>query len=246
MRDFSAPLAKPTSFYSPWILALSHIFTSPGIYYQLKFQETIYSVLCIPLTAIDSMIFIMLLSWLRAVIMRTKPRYWKDSIRAYFWPVFLFSLIINLTFDLGAYNWRDYVGLIEVHGWRWYWISAFVNPLLVLAPFAMVNHNFGLWKGVKAAARIIWENPWTFLTLFITYGVVFNILRGLTIFLNALVGESLPHDLNANYDQWVALAGCTALYLALALLGLWLAMCFTLLVMPKQEASEPTATPQNP
>jgi len=247
MRDFSAPLAKPTSFYSPWIFALSHIFTHGKSFYELRqIGDALYKVLCIPLIAINSIILVVLLSWLRAVIMRTKLRYWKDSIRAHFWPVFLFSLIINLAFDLGAYRWRDYIELIRVHGWRWYWISSFVNPLFALAPFVMVNYDFGLWKGVKATARITWENPWTFLTLFITYGMVFNILRGLTIFLNALGRALLPHDLNDSYDQWVALAGCIALYFALALLGLWLAMCFTLLVMPKQEASEPTATPQNP
>jgi hypothetical protein len=54
------------------------------------------------------------------------------------------------------------------------------------------------------------------------------------------VGELLPHDFNSDYDQWVELAGYTALYFALALLGLWLAVCFTLLVMPKSAEADRT------
>ena len=106
----------------------------------------------------------------------------------------------------------------------------------MLAPITIVGRNLGAWGGVKAGAQILWKYGWAFLAIFVIYRVIFEIIT----FASLASSESLRFSVITNF--WGYSLSTWITDLALAFLGLWLAMCFMLLVLPKQEVAKDAIT----
>jgi hypothetical protein len=112
------------------------------------------------------------------------------------------------------------------------WIYPVALLLLCLAPFALVNRNLRIWSAIKAGVLLLWHRRWAFLAILLCYRLAYELIN---------IG-SLAFPMRFYYpyafDLWRNYLTSFPQYLAFALLGLWLAMCFILLVMPKAENAD--------
>jgi hypothetical protein len=195
---------------------------------------------------ISSLIMVCLVGWLFALAKGEEPRRWREYVEAYYMPILILNICLFEGTQLLLSGWSvlresglsykpglplTSIGVLSVIIESIFtWVVPMVSLLLALAPFAIVGRNLGAWGGVKAGARILWQKGWTFLALLIGYRVVyeiiFMIIGSLPTLSRTVMFTNLPLY---SVTGWV-------LNVALALLGLWLAMCFAILVLPKQEA----------
>jgi len=254
--DFSTPLAKPTGAAAPWVYALTtrqmqrYLTGMSSRDKSSRWRGSVMSNLLalwegILLGGISALLEAVLLGWLFAVAAGTAIRKWSNYIKSYFMPLFVLGLcifmgwgIITMPLQLldyfGSHTIRP--GSLETLRTIFYsvipWLFFFALIILALAPFAIVGRNLGAWGGVKAGARILWQRGWTFLALLIGYRVVYEIILMIIGSLPTLSRTVMFTNLPLySVTSWV-------LNMGLALLGLWLAMCFTMLVLPKQEAAK--------
>jgi hypothetical protein len=254
--DFGTPLAKPTGATTPWVYALTTR-QMQGYFGEMasrnksaRWRGFIMSNLLalwegILLGGISALLEAVLLGWLFAMAAGTAIKNWSNYIKSYFIPLFVLGFciymgiaIITMPLQLLDYFHSHTIrpGSLETLRTIFYsvipWLFFFALIILALAPFAIVGRNLGAWGGVKAGARILWQRGWTFLALLIGYRVVyeiiFMIIGSLPTLSRTVMFTNLPLY---SVTGWV-------LNMGLALLGLWLAMCFTMLVLPKQEAAK--------
>ena len=253
--DFGAPLGKPTGAAAPWVYALTarqmqgYLTGMSSRDKSSRWRGLVRFNLLgmwegILLGGISALLEAVLLGWLFAMAAGSAFKNWANYIRSYFMPLFVLGLclfigwgIITMPLQLldsfGGYTVGP--GSREAIRTIFYtvmpWLSLFGLIIFALTPFAIVGRNLGAWGGVKAGARILWQKGWTFLALLIGYRVVyeiiFMIIGSLPTLSRTVMFTNLPLY---SVTGWV-------LNMALALLGLWLAMCFTILVLPKQEVA---------
>jgi hypothetical protein len=259
--EFISPLAKPTGMASPWgaiLLSprLQKYFTAMNargqqadwlLYYPLFGGYAILE--GVVLSGISALIEAGLLGWLVALAGGTKPRHWSDPIRSYFLPLFVLILFMSLGMEIiitplqFLSNYGRYglvTGSLEILrtilGIILSWLTFFALILLAPAPFAIVGRNLGAWAGVKAGARILWQKGWIFLAIFIGYRFIYEIIMFASLASPAgyrfvVFGNYLSYSLS----KWLS-------NIIFAFLGLWLAMCFTMLVLPKREVAKDART----
>jgi|GEM_PF-4369516 len=245
LQEFDSPLTGISSFTVVWLQIPAVLIWEDELGGR-EIQETapslafwIYGILSGPAAfGLNLLIFVGLLGWLSSLAQFAQPKSWGAYLKAHFWSIFLFGLIYALGTSLlflpsqlfrffsapeGLQAAAD--GARQI-GYRL--VFPFAGILLMLAPFAMVSRNLGAWGGVKVGIKILWEKKWILLGVFLVYRVVYEILL--------VIGLGFPFPRELNYGFWQRVlfgSGSWLVTLAFALLGLWLAMGFTLLVQPE-------------
>ena len=261
LQDFHGPLDNVAGFLNSWIglpfLVLvaaknSQVVLDPYQYNALQsFLQSLlwlgYSLLA---GAVAAAVLAGLLGWLRAIITGTPRRPWRAYLTDHYWPLFTLSLCVTLGIRLpmfppeitqllvsGPVDWRntlnDFTHFIS-HDVFSSWIMPLALLALTLAPFAIVARNLGAWGGVKAGVRILWQNKWVSLGLFVVYRVIREVIQLISLWRSYGIATLDQPSIHSQVALW-------AITLAQAFLGLWLAMAFTLLVAaekPLEQAAE--------
>jgi hypothetical protein len=244
IRDFSWPLRGGTSLSVPWISTAmlswqgdkymgwgTQSKVSFWSFWMVSFWQ---SSLCL---LVDILIFIGILGWLLALANATKPKPWRKYLKAHYGPILAVAFCMILGFHILLYfpnilspdpfkeGWfkSQFVRVIS-------WILPILWLLLSLAPFAIVSRNLGAWGGVKAGVRLLREKKWALLAVFVGYRILYEVLSVIRL------AVPYPNDADYGFAQRIILSvGPWLVALAFALLGLWLAMCFILLVKPEEK-----------
>jgi len=259
IQGFDSPLAKAADVSPPWLGAL----TSPLMMQQQRLWgrevkwdfQSIYWIFLFPLwqsvivLIIDTLIVVGLLGWLFALASGTRPKRYREYLKNHYTSVLAITLLAYICFWIvfslppqvaelfrPLFDYYGYEGRLESLQRIFQFIafdlfSAWLFPLALLllapAPFAIVARNLGAWGGVKTGARILWQRRWAFLALFFIYRVIYEVIQVAQLSLPSTRYLLLRAD-PASLLLW-------PVYLAFALLGLWLAMAFMLLIMPARE-----------
>jgi len=257
-QEFGSPLYKPTSIASPLVQGITVlILTSRGDFSatnMLKFPlpnmlmitwETLIIV------AAGSLIQALLLGWLFSLAGGMPRKPWRHYLKSHYLPLFALALCISFGFLLLMFgpNLVSYYRSLatepgpifkigKISDFIFYnllsrWILPPVFLLLALAPFAIVGRNLGAWGGVKAGVRIFWEKKWSLFGLFLIYRVIYEVIQVISLAFPSERFMALNPKATVQFANWL-------IHLALASLGLWLAIAFTLLVVsPKESAPKP-------
>jgi hypothetical protein len=173
------------------------------------------------------LIVVGLLGWLADRANGLAPRRFRDYVRLHSLPVVImyFCLTLALVVTTGPllYFTRDF----STSQWgaaAWFWVTFLPLALLTLAPFAIVGRGLGAWGGAKVGVALLWRNRVSLLGVFALGWLAQEALRVLTMAVPPLqyVWVSSPERPLAILHWPVRVA--------LALVGLWLAAAFTLVV----------------
>jgi hypothetical protein len=231
IRNFSAPLARPANFFFPILSTWLQLSGSESDEWSVSSL-----VLFILLAPISVMLLAVILEQLGAEARQSQARSLQELMSFHFLPLLPFVLIMNLElFDVLSRKWV-FAGNVMIESWAGKEVVLGVNLLLVAAPFAIVNRRLGLWGGIKAALGIFVRKFWSLAALFSCYGIGFVVIGGMVRGIGFLMANPMW-----GFDAWdrgTVLLLAIVLYFAQALLGLWLAACFTLLVTPGEGGRE--------
>jgi hypothetical protein len=197
---------------------------------EVPHADIAYAVTAIGLgRAIGMLIVAALLGWM-ADLARGRPvRRVRDYLGAYYLPLLLLAVCVGFGGLLSkriATAWVDPLTGSRLRFLFWYrsfWLSALL--LLVLAPFAIAGRSLGAWGGVKAGAALLWRNRLPMLGLFLLYRVAAEVST--FAYAALLPGGSV---LFSHPDFWQYWLSIWPAWITSAVLGLWLAAAFTLVV----------------
>jgi hypothetical protein len=232
-QSYAQPLGSTTSFLGPWALLLTKPDYSGSAHKELSFEGG-FGIL---LWLLGILIFVLILGHIKAVVTGTKRESHWSYLDHHYVPILLLQLIVMLVID----------NLVAPELFRFGVISQY-NPflplswlVLILAPYAIVGLDLGWWKGFKASLYILWKYLVAMAALWLIYIVASVIIMQIAAWELDL---TTPHyDFNLLglfYD--IRRPPLSAALLG-AMLGLWLAFCFMLLVLKdRQQMIEQTNT----
>jgi hypothetical protein len=193
------------------------------------------------LSAGNIVIIAWMLGWLSDLARGMQPRCWWDYLRLHYFPLLAFFVTIDVACDIASF-WAqqlDYL-VFSYHSatQSWFsrilffilselpmtWLLPIVFLLFIFVPYAIVGRNLGAWGGVKSSVLVFLDKKWALLPLFLIYRVIEEVMIVVVLsFPSRLYVQIHPH---AGWltTHWL-------LQFAAASLGMWLAMCFTLLVV---------------
>jgi hypothetical protein len=226
-RNFASPLGRPANCFLPGL-------TAGFVLFLRDWEETrlISLLLFFLLTPLSALLLAVLLEHLGAAARSTRARPWREVLRTHFWSLIPLTLVMNLALTDILSRKTAFAGNIHIERWPGIGILLGLSLVLILAPFTLVNRRLGLWGGVKAALEILVRRFWSLAALLVIYGLGF---AGILILAKGIdfLSQHLIWPIEI-WDNITVLALAVALYSALALLGSWLATCFTLLAAPAE------------
>ncbi len=246
VQEFDSPLEQVTRLFSPFvgIIFMPRMMGSVQPGWKYLYLGLLWP-LAMGLITIPMEVFVLVafLVWLSHLTGKEEAKSWRELIWSSYKPLLAFTFVIGIGLEIlsslpfffqpensSAASLNNLYNLVA-HVIFQRWLLPLTLFLVTLAPFAIIARNLGAWGGVKAGMRLLWQKRWALLGVFVIYRVIYEIILILRLALPA-GGTRFALGLTpTTLHIWF-------FFLLFALLGLWLAMCFMLLVMPEQQHIE--------
>ena len=187
-----------------------------------------------------------LYAWIRQAAQGERPK-WSDAgpaIKTYFWRLYWLGLLL-VVLDLMRRFVPDLLLSLDESGLRWYYPWHWTWPvsylLVCLVPYALVGADLRFWHGLRSGVLILFRRFGTLLILWVIYRLVWQMLSLDVWGLSGLVRSHYFVDPTTVLQAVTrGLIGWPFVLLR-AILGLFLAMAFMLIVIEERERTVPVA-----